>query len=47
VIYPELKAIVEQEGNEKDFEYKGYQCHIRRIGVPYRRFTTNVSERFL
>lgn len=35
MIYPELKEIVEHEGNEKDFEYKGYGCHIRRVGVPY------------
>lgn len=35
MIYPELKEVVEKEGNEKDFEYKGYKCHIRRVGVPY------------
>ncbi|MFI3605696.1 hypothetical protein [Vagococcus fluvialis] len=35
MIYPELKEIVEKEGNEKDFQYKGYECHIRRVGVPY------------
>lgn len=31
----ELKDLIKQEGNEKDFEYKGYICHIRRVGVPY------------
>lgn len=35
MIYPELKEVVEKEGNEKDFEYKGYKCHIRRIGISY------------
>ncbi|HAZ0641055.1 hypothetical protein HJD07_09690 [Enterococcus faecium] len=30
----ELVNILEQEGNEKDFKYKGYDCHIRRVGVP-------------
>lgn len=35
MIYPELKEIIEKEGNEKDFQYKGYECHIRRVGVPY------------
>lgn len=31
----ELVNILEQEGNEKDFNYKGYGCHIRRVGIPY------------
>lgn len=35
MIYPELQEIVEQEGNEKDFEYNGYKCRVRRVGVPY------------
>ena len=35
MIYPELKEIVELEGDEKSFEYKGYKCHIRRVGIPY------------
>ncbi|EOI00711.1 hypothetical protein UAY_01814 [Enterococcus moraviensis ATCC BAA-383] len=34
-IYSDLREIVEKEGNEKDFQYCGYQCHIRRVGVPY------------
>lgn len=35
MIYPELREIIEREGNEKDFRYRGYECHIRRVGVPY------------
>lgn len=31
MIYPEYKEILEQEGNEKEFEYKGYKCRILRI----------------
>lgn len=30
-----LKEIVEIEGDEKDFQYKGYQCRIRRVGKEY------------
>ena len=36
MIYPELKEIIEREGDENSFEYKGYKCHIRRVGMPYR-----------
>lgn len=25
-----INQIIEQEGNHKDFEYKGYKCHIHR-----------------
>lgn len=35
MIYPGLKEIVEKEGNKKDFQYKGYICQIRRIGIQY------------
>lgn len=34
-IRKEFAAILKQEGNKKDFRYKGYACHIRRVGVPY------------
>lgn len=35
MIYQDLKEVIEQEGNKKDFEYKGYRCHIIRVGIPY------------
>lgn len=35
MIYPDLKEIIELEGDENSFEYKGYKCHIRRVGIPY------------
>lgn len=35
MIYPELKDVIEQEGNEKNFDYKGFQCRIQRVGIPY------------
>lgn len=35
MIYPELKEILAEEGNEKDFEYKDWQCHIRRVGLEW------------
>ncbi|MBO1097301.1 hypothetical protein FQS90_12305 [Enterococcus casseliflavus] len=35
MIHPELNETIENEGNEKHFEYQGFQCHIRRVGVPY------------
>jgi len=32
---PKYKIIIENEGNEKDFEYKGFKCHIRRVNPEY------------
>lgn len=29
------KTIVDKEGNEKDFEYRGYKCHIRRVNPEF------------
>lgn len=26
----DIKEIIKQEGNHKDFKYKGYKCHIHR-----------------
>lgn len=35
MIDPKYKAIVEIEGDKKDFEYRGFQCHIRRVNPEY------------
>lgn len=32
---PKYKSVIENEGNEKDFEYKGFECHIRRVNPEY------------
>lgn len=31
----DINQIIEQEGNRKDFEYKGYKCHILRAELKH------------
>lgn len=35
MIDPKYKAIVEIEGDKKDFEYRGFQCHVWRVNPEY------------